>query len=239
MTQTQPVATPIHVALYSDVHCPYAYLCAYRWRKLRDEYRGRIVIEHKSLALEYRNKRGTPKDILDNETPVLMLAEPDIPYQPWHRPLSEWPVTMWPVFEAIKCAELQSLELADELSWAIRVAFFAQSRCISLRDVLFELAKGIGVDMARFAHDFDYGVTKHLVLQEAQDGWERLKVPNSPTFVLSSGKQFSNPGQPQVVLDARQHYRAVAIQPAADGQQSWLAAYRQIFAEAEAGLPIE
>jgi hypothetical protein len=40
-------------------------------------------------------------------------------------------MTMWPAFEAVKCAERQSLALADELDWALRVAFFAESRCIS------------------------------------------------------------------------------------------------------------
>lgn len=70
-----------------------------------------------------------------------MLEEPGILYQPWHRPLSERPVTMWSAFEAVKCAERQSLELADELDWAIRTAFFAESRCISMRDVLLDLAE--------------------------------------------------------------------------------------------------
>src|SRR4051794_16639660 len=100
------------IALYSDVHCPYAYVTAFRLRKLRDEFRGKVVIEYKSLALEYVNKRPTPKPILENETPIVLLEEPRIPYQPWHAAVSEWPVTMWPAFEAIKCAERQSAELA-------------------------------------------------------------------------------------------------------------------------------
>ncbi len=152
--------TPVTIAMYSDVHCPYAYLSAYRLRRLRDEWRGKVRIAHKSLALEYVNKQSTPKPILDNETPILMLEEPEIPYQPWHRPDSEWPVTMWPAFEAIKCAERQDFDLADDLDWAIREAFFAGSRCISMRHVLFELAEGVGLDMARFAADFDGGATK-------------------------------------------------------------------------------
>lgn len=225
--------SPVRIAMYSDVHCPYAYLSAYRLRKLRDEYQGRIIIEHKSLALEYRNNQVTPKGVLDNETPVLMLDEADIPYQPWHQPLTAWPVTMWPAFEAIKCAERQSPELANDLDWAIRTAFFAESRCISMRYVLFDLAEKTGVDMQRFAHDFDHGVTKHLVLQEAQEGWEHLRVPNSPTFVLSSGKQFSNPGQSLIKLDKEQHFRVVGIQPAPNAPQNCLDAYRQMFAEAE------
>jgi hypothetical protein len=70
--------SPVTIALYSDVHCPYAYLTVYRLRQLREEYRGRLTIAYKSLALEYVNRRSTPKPILDNETPILLLSEPVI-----------------------------------------------------------------------------------------------------------------------------------------------------------------
>jgi predicted DsbA family dithiol-disulfide isomerase len=208
------MAPPISIALYSDVHCPYAYLTAYRLRLLRDEYHGKITIVYKCLALEYVNKRATPKPILDNETPILMLEEPDIPYQPWHAALSEWPVTMWPAFEAIKCAERQGPDYASELDWAIRTAFFAESRCISMRHVLFALAEQAGLEMRRFAEDFDSGVTKRQVLQEAQEGWERLKVEGSPTFVLPTGQQVSYPALPQIQLDEARHARVVKVRPA-------------------------
>jgi predicted DsbA family dithiol-disulfide isomerase len=205
---------PVTIALYSDVHCPNAYVTVFRLRQLRDAYRGKLIISYKSLALEYINRRPTPKPILDNETPFLMLEEPEIPYQPWHAPLSEWPVTMWPAFEAIKCAERQDHEAAAELDWAIRAAFFAQSQCISMRHVLFDLAKQVGLKMARFADDFDSGVTKRQVLEEAQMGWERLKVEGSPTIVLPSGEQVSYLGLPKVALDEQQHARVTQVEPA-------------------------
>jgi predicted DsbA family dithiol-disulfide isomerase len=221
--------SPIQIDLYSDVHCPYAYLTAYRLRQLRPEYTGKIVINHRSLALEYINRRPTPNNIINAETPILMLEEPDIPYHPWHRPLSEWPVTMWPAFEAIKCAQLQSSELADELAWAIRKAFFAESRCISMRHVLFDLAEEVGLDMAHFAEAFDSGITKRQVLQDAQMGWETLKVEGSPTFVLPSGEQLSYLALPQVKMDSKQNYRAITVIPAPCSGRDCLNLYRQLF----------
>ncbi len=223
---------PVHIALYSDVHCPYAYVTVFRLRSLRDEYRGKVVIDYKSLSLEYVNKRPTPKCILDNETPVVLLAEPDIPYQPWHAPETEWPVTMWPAFEAIKCAERQSPELAAELDWAIRKAFFADSQCISMRHVLFTLAEQSGLDRRRFADDFDNGVCKRAVLEEAQAGWEQLKVEGSPTFVLPSGKQCSYLALPQVKLDESRNCRLVSMEPAACEGAACLDVIRQMFDEA-------
>jgi len=223
---------PIPIAMYADLSCPYAYVSAYRLRKLRDEYRGTIVIEHKSLALEYVNREPTPKPLLERELPLLVREELGIPYQPWFRPESEWPVTMWPAFEAVKCAERQSLILADELDWAIRVAFFAESRCICMRYVLLELAQQVGLDIGRFADDFDRGVTKYQVLQEAQEGWERLHVEGSPTFVLPSGKQMSNVGLPEITIDARQPTQVMAIKPAACQGQACLDIFRKMFTEA-------
>jgi predicted DsbA family dithiol-disulfide isomerase len=228
---------PAQIALYSDVHCPYAYITAYRLRKLRDEYRGRVTVVYKSLALEYVNRRPTPKPILDNETPFLMLEEPDIPYAPWHAALSEWPVTMWPAFEAIKCAERQGPDLAAELDWAIRAAFFGQSRCISMRHVLFELAEASGLDMQRFGQDFDGGVAKRQVLQEAQEGWEQLKVAGSPTFVLSTGEQLSYPALPEVTLDEQRHARVVKVEPSHCQGQECLDVLRRILDRALAPNP--
>lgn len=227
------MAQPISIALYADLACPYAYLTAYRVRKLRDEYRGQIVIEHKSLALEYVNREPTAKGLLEREISLLLREEPDIPSQPWRRPASEWPVTMWPAFEAVKCAERQSLELADELDWAIRVAFFAQSRCISLRHVLLEIAREVGLEMDRFAADFDRGVSKYQVLQEAQDGWERLRVEGSPTFVLPSGQQISAVGLPEIDVDPGHPGEMLVVKPAPCQGSACLDLIRQIFAEAQ------
>jgi predicted DsbA family dithiol-disulfide isomerase len=224
---------PARIAMYADLHCPYAYLSAFRLRMLREEWRGRVNIEHKSLALEYVNRQPTPKPVLDNETPILMLAEPEIPYQPWHAPESAWPVTMWPAFEAVKCAERQDPDLADDLDWAIRAAFFAESRCIAMRHVLFDLAEQVGLDMARFEAHFDGGAAKRLVVDEAREGWERLKVEGSPTFVLPSGKQVGGLGLPQVELDEGRHHRAVSVQPAPCQGAECLDLFRRLLAEAQ------
>jgi predicted DsbA family dithiol-disulfide isomerase len=232
-------ARPVQIDLYSDVHCPYGYLTTYRLRKLRAEYAGKITIIHRCLALEYVNRRPTPNNIINAETPILMLEELDIPYHPWHRPLSEWPVTMWPAFEAIKCAELQSPAFADELDWAIRTAFFAESRCISMRYVLFELAEEAGLDMAQFAEAFDSGITKRTVLHEAQMGWETLRVEGSPTFVLPSGEQVSYLALPKVKMDPKRNYRARAVEPASCSGEACLDAYRRLFDRAIQGAQVQ
>ena len=126
---------PVRIDLYSDVHCPYAYLTVYRLRRLLPEYRGRVEIAFRSLALEYVNRQPTPKPLLDNEVPVLVLAEPEIPYQPWHAPPSELPVTTWPAFDAFKCAERLGPDLARTWpsSWIGRSASPSAPRAAASR----------------------------------------------------------------------------------------------------------
>lgn len=226
------MTAPTVIAMYADLACPYAYVSAYRLRSLRKEIRTSVAVAHKSLALEYINREPTPKALLEAELPILVREEPGIPYQPWQRPASEWPVTMWPAFEAVKCAEWQSLELADELDWALRVAFFAQSRCISLRHVLFDLAEQVGLEMGRFADDFDRGRTKYQVLAEAQEGWERLHVAGSPTFVLPSGRQISDVGLPEIVVDPSHPAQAPLVKPPGEPDQDRLEIFRRMVIEA-------
>lgn len=220
--------TAAQLEMYADLYCPYAYLAAYRLRRLREEYAGRVEVAHRSLALEYVNREPTPKRVLDVELPVLMLEEPGIPYRPWAAPDSEWPVTMWPAFEAVKCAERQGLALADELDWRIRVAFFAESRCVSMRHVLIALAGEAGLDVDRFTADLDSGVAKQEVVAEARQGWEVLQVDGSPTLVLPGGEQVSNPGLPEIDLDEEHGYRIRAVRPAPCAGDACLDIYRAL-----------
>lgn len=220
---------PARLLLYADVHCPYAYLASWRLRKVLPEYETRVEVVHKSLAIEHADRKPTPKDVLDAETPIVLREEPGIPYRPWSAPAWTWPVTMWPAFEAVKCAERQSLAAAHELDWRLREAFFARSRCISLRHVLLEEARAVpGLDVGRFERDFDDGVGKPLVLAEAREGWETLGLEASPTFVLPDGSRVANPAGPLVHLDEEDGLKLVRIEaPSARGDAA-LDVFRRI-----------
>jgi predicted DsbA family dithiol-disulfide isomerase len=224
----------VTVAFWGDLSCPYAYLAHYRFRCILPEFGGRVVLVHRSLALEYVNREPTPKPTLDLETPFLALAEPDLPYRPWHAPASAWPVTILPAFEAVKCAERQGIEVADALAWAIRVAFFRDSRCVSLRHVLLDLAEDVGLDVDRFTADFDGGIAKRQVIDEAREGWERRKLPGSPTLVLPTNERFDGAalGLPSVELDEAQHLRPVRWEPSPCNGDACLDILRGVLARA-------
>jgi hypothetical protein len=103
-----------------------------------------------------------------------------------------------------------------------------------MRHEIFALAERAGLDMVLFAADYDSGVTKRLILQEAQDGWERLKVEGSPTLVLPSGRQYSYHalGLPKVNADEARHFRVTGYVPAGCSGDGCLNVLRRILAEA-------
>ena len=197
------------IEIYSDIHCPWAYLANYRLRLLWPEYEGRLEIVWRSLSLEYINRRGTPKPILDLETGYLPNIEPGIPVKPWSRPDWQWPVTFWPAFEALNCAQAQGSRQAFEFGWELRRSFFEESHSPSLRSEIFKLAREVGpatgLDTAQFEYDWDSGRYKQAVIKDSERGWHELKVKSSPTFVLPDGRQFSNPAAGHLQLDLKNH----------------------------------
>jgi predicted DsbA family dithiol-disulfide isomerase len=205
-------------------------MAVYRLRKLWPEYESRVRIAWKALSLEVRNGKSTPKNIVDVEIALMAQQEPELPIGPWRAPEWQYPVTILPAFEALKCAMLQGERLAWEFSWRTRKAFFDESRCISMRHILRDLAGESGLDVEQIMRDWDCGSQRPTVLAESHRGWEELKVPGSPTFVLASGRQVHNPGALRVTWGP--NYSIQRVDPP---QQPWQEAYRELLDAAAAG----
>ncbi|SRR5579884_1189490 len=47
------MSKPVTIAMYADLACPYAYVSAYRLRKLREEYRGSVFISSLQFLAYY------------------------------------------------------------------------------------------------------------------------------------------------------------------------------------------
>jgi predicted DsbA family dithiol-disulfide isomerase len=193
------------IEIYSSLECPYAYLATYRLRQLWPELQGRVKIVWRALSLEYINKSGVSKPTHDAELGFFLRIEPGLPLAAWPRPDWQWPVTMWPAFEALACAQAQGPEAAFAMSWTLRRAFFAEGRSLSLRHELFELAGQVAaetdIDLDQFERDWDGGRYKSQVIAESRRGWHDLKVNGSATFVLPGGRQVTNPALGEVDFD--------------------------------------
>lgn len=205
-------------------------MAVYRLRKVWPEYQGRVRIAWRSLAIELKNKRSTPKPILDAEIPLMQQQEPDLPIRHWRRPEWQFVPTLLPAFEAEKAAAEQGDEAAWEFSWQIRYAFFAQSQIVCMRWVLADVARDAGLEVDRFLRDWDSGRFRPAVLEDTHRGWEVLKVPSSPTFVLPSGKKIANPGAMKVTWG--EHFTIAKTEPAGCPNGDCLQVYRDMLDEA-------
>jgi predicted DsbA family dithiol-disulfide isomerase len=225
------MASPARLEIFSSIECPYAYLATYRLRQLKDEFAGKVQLVWRALSLEYINQQSYSKPLRDAEMELFAQIEPQLPFHPWTRPEWEWPVTIWPAFEALACAQAQNAAAAFEMSWALRHAYFAESRCISLRHEILAIAGQVAssesLDLARFEQDWDTGKYKENVITENRRGWHELKVNGSATLVLPDGRQITNPATGEIDFDEeRAELRGYTPYPGDP-----LDAYREILAK--------
>ncbi len=187
---------PGTIVIWSDVGCPWAHLAVYRLHQARRalDLDGAVRFDHRAFVLEVANARATPRRILDAEIPVAGALDPGAGWQMWQDDPSRWPVTVLPALEAVQAAKEQDLAAAEELDRALRVAFFGESRCISLRSVILEVAGGCGsVDVDRLRAALDDGRARRAVMEQhaAAPG---LGVKGSPHLFLPDGTDVHNPG---------------------------------------------
>jgi predicted DsbA family dithiol-disulfide isomerase len=188
--------TPGTVALYADIGCPWAHAAVYRWHRARSRLglHNRLHLDVRAFPLEIFNSRPTPKQTLDAETAVISGAEPEAGWQVWQRPLYEYPVTTLLALEAVEAAKEQGLAASERLDRALRVAFFGESRCVSLRGVILEVAEGCdAVDATKLEEVLDEGRARRAIMEQNRDA-EASQVEGSPHFFLPDGTDFHNPG---------------------------------------------
>jgi 2-hydroxychromene-2-carboxylate isomerase len=152
-----------------------------------------LRIDVRMFPLELVNERPTPFDTLRAEVRPLSKTAPDAGWEEWSAHPATWPVTTLPPMEAVEAAKEQGLEASEHLDIELRRAFFAESRCISLRSVILDVARGCGrVDADALAEALDDGRARRSLL----DGyWSAVgAVKGSPHVFLPDGNDVHNPG---------------------------------------------
>ncbi|MGH9032377.1 MAG: DsbA family oxidoreductase [Acidimicrobiia bacterium] len=185
------------VVIWSDVGCPWAHLAVYRLHAARRRLGlGEAVrFEHRPFPLELFNERPTPRRVLAAEVPVVGALDPAAGWQAWQAPEWQWPVTTLPALEAVQSAAAQDARAAEELDRALRVAFFGESRCISLRHVILEVASKCDlVDHEALAGTLDDGVARRPLIARFEQAAASEKVKGSPHLFLPDGTDAHNPG---------------------------------------------
>lgn len=200
------VSPPPHGVLqvWSDLLCPFAHVALHTLREARaalpaDHPAAKVRIEHHVFSLELFDgphpRRGT-----DTEAVGLGQIAPGAGFRVWGAADDLYPHTVLLAAEAVLAASAQSLPAGDALDAALRTAFWTDSRSISHRKVILDVAAETaarspeaGLDPARLAEALDTGshranlMRDHVVAQTDT-------IAASPTFVLPDGTAVTNPG---------------------------------------------
>jgi predicted DsbA family dithiol-disulfide isomerase len=187
---------PGTLAVWSDPGCPWSHAVVWRLHDARRRLglEGRVAFDHHAFPLELFNSEPTPYRVRAAEWPVAAQLAPRAGWQAWDAPVHAWPVTMLPAMEAVQAAKLQSLAASEELDRGLRRAFFGQSRCISLRHVILEVAEASeSVDAVALAAALDEGRSRRAVI----DDWAVARgdeVRGSVHLFAPDGTNAQNPG---------------------------------------------
>jgi predicted DsbA family dithiol-disulfide isomerase len=144
--------------------------------------------------LELVNRRPTPRSTLDGEIPVVAGLDPDAGWQMWQGAPDAWPVTVLPAMEAVQAAKEQSPRASEALDRALRLALFAESRCISLHHVILEVASETPeVDADEIERALVSGRARSRIFDDfAVSQTDQIK--GSPHVFVQGGTDAHNPG---------------------------------------------
>jgi predicted DsbA family dithiol-disulfide isomerase len=187
---------PGTLVVYGDIACPWSHLCVHGLRKARTRLGldDEVDLDLRGFPLELFNGRPTPKRTLDAELPVVGALDPSAGWQMWQRPDFEYPVTTLPALEAVQAAKEQGLRASENLGRALRYAFFAESRTVSVVPIILEVAKECdGVDADAVAKALDDGRARGMVTEQ-RDEAERIGTKGSPHVYAPDGSDVANPG---------------------------------------------
>jgi predicted DsbA family dithiol-disulfide isomerase len=184
------------ITVFADPTCPWAHAAIYQLHAARERHglRDGLSFDIRAFPLELHNSRPTPKMTIDPEMVVIGGRVPQAGWSQWHAALFTYPVTALPALEAVYAAKTQGLDISDRLDRALRVAFFRDSRCISIHSVILEVAAEVeALDVAALARSLRAGDHR----REVFDDFELSRsdtVQGSPHVFLPDGSDHPNPG---------------------------------------------
>ena len=187
---------PAIVTVWSDVACPWAMLALHTLHAVAGEIGRDLVIDHRAFPLELFNRGPSPKTLVDAEIVVIGGRVPELGLQLWNAADFTYPVTTLPALEAVQAAKspaIGGLRASDQLDTALRAAYFAESRCISVHAVILEVAEQCDlVDSDALAEAMSQGRGR----AEVYGQWHTAQGPvvNGSPHLFAAGYATHNPG---------------------------------------------
>jgi predicted DsbA family dithiol-disulfide isomerase len=184
------------IDIWSDIHCPWALIAVHRLRQARQKHRLDVVFAPRPWPLEWVNGRGTPRGIVTTETAALASHEPRL-FSAYEN--ESWPSTFLPAFELVSAArEVHDLRAAEDVDYALRLAFFRDSVDVSieagLRETLSTAATFNGsLDPAQIMDTWLRSNPRSDVADDYEIS-KTLDIQGSPQIFWPDGTTTHNPG---------------------------------------------
>jgi predicted DsbA family dithiol-disulfide isomerase len=184
------------IDIWSDIHCPWALIAVHRLRQARQKHRLDVVFAPRPWPLEWVNERGTPRGIVTTETAALASHEPRL-FSAYDN--ESWPSTFLPAFELVSAArEVHDLRAAEDVDYALRLAFFRDSVDVSieagLREALSTAATFNGsLDPAQIMDTWLRSNPRSDVADDYEIS-KTLDIQGSPQIFWPDGTTTHNPG---------------------------------------------
>jgi predicted DsbA family dithiol-disulfide isomerase len=191
----RPEAAPGQIVVFSDVMCGWATVALHHLRRARSEagLDDRVTVDNQLFLLEDVNQMALNTRTIEGEKPVVGQLVEELEFKPWQRDPSEFPVTSLLANEAVHAAKAQSPRAADQLDQALRVAFWSDSRCISMLHEILDVADGCAdVDVEKLAEALEDGRARGEMLRTYRA--HREVVQGSPHLFFADGYDVHNPG---------------------------------------------
>lgn len=184
---------PGTIVIYSDISCAFAHLCVHRLQQARQRLRLGVRFVHRPFLLEEVNEFPIPKAFLDSEVPQIAALDIEAGWRVWTELPETWPVSTTLAMEAVRAALRQGPTAHEQLDRALRLAFFRDHRCVSLRHVILQVAESCpAVDANRLALDLDSGASRAGLIADHRDALRFVK--GSPQLFFADGSTIHNPG---------------------------------------------
>ncbi len=190
-----PVVAPGTVTIFTDVMCAWSTLALHRFYRARSAagLDDRLRVNHELFLLEDVNEEPHNSVFVEGERPVIAALDESLGIKPWRRHPSDYPVTSLLANEAVHAAKEQSAVAAEQLDFALRMAFWRDTRCISLLHVVLDVAKSCDdVDVDRLGDALDTGRARGQMMRTYRDSREFVR--GIPQFFLTDGSTVLNPG---------------------------------------------
>ncbi|MDP8958698.1 MAG: DsbA family protein [Actinomycetota bacterium] len=179
------------ITIWTDLHCPWAYVSALRLHRMRDHLGAeQVIFDFRAWPLELVNEQGVPERIVRNEMAVLAQLESSA-FSNYDN--DSWPTTYLPAFEAQKWGYSLGQEVGEHFDLALRRAFFLHSRDLSLRHELLEVATSEGLNAEQLGEALDDGRFRKEVMADYEES-KGLPIQGSPQVFLPDGTSHHNPG---------------------------------------------